>query len=185
MSLIKKIFRIIWDSDHYLIYQYNSEVQGDGKDFGEIKSYNNLGLLPSKYESILFNGFFSFNMKRRLENSDTKILCYVENDELIGYGWLQDNKYFKRKFGWIKEGATMFGPYWVSPLHRGRGIYGELLQQSIFENGPKPAIIFTNPMNIASQKGINKEGFKKLGCFSITILFRLFLLKKIYIVLKT
>lgn len=173
-----RLLNLIWDRKDYLIYRYNIERQGSGTDYPQIKVYNRMNEIPEEYKPYLFHGVFSIYMKMRLEGSDTKILCYIDNNTLIGYGWLQDSKYFKKKFGWVSNGATMFGPYRTIPEYRGNGIYGKLLSQSIAINKSKPAIIVTVPENKSSQKGIEKAGFELVGNFNLTLILQTILLKK-------
>jgi len=59
-----------------------------------------------------------------------------------------------------------------------KGIYGKLLNHSIFENKGEEAIIYTHPTNIASQKGIQKAGFTSVGVFRLILVLRIFLIKQ-------
>ncbi len=69
----------------------------------------------------------------------------------------------------------MLGPYWTNPKFRGQGYYGRLLKRSIdLSDKNYSLIIYANPTNFSSQRGIEKAGFKKIGSYKINLLFRLF-----------
>jgi len=62
----------------------------------------------------------------------------------------------------------MLGFYWTSPESHGQGLYGRLLAHSIAvceQRNRIPLIIMASLKNNASQRGIEKAGFAKLGVF--------------------
>mgnify|MGYP003546958584 FL=1 len=73
----------------------------------------------------------------------------------------------------------MLGPYWTHNSHRGKGIYGRVLKQSL-SLAPKnyPLIIYTSPENVNSQKGIEKMDFKLIGTYKIFLFVRCFCVHK-------
>jgi GNAT superfamily N-acetyltransferase len=178
MALFKKIVKLFWDDNQYVVYKYDEKQQGAGAFFDAITVYQNLNEIPTEFKDIIFKGLLSFILKNRLRKGGAKLMVYSDNRELGAYGWLQSGAYFKRKFGFISKEASMFGPYWVHPNQRGKGIYGKLLNHSIFENKGEEAIIYTHPTNIASQKGIQKAGFTSVGVFRLILVLRIFLIKQ-------
>jgi RimJ/RimL family protein N-acetyltransferase len=69
----------------------------------------------------------------------------------------------------------MLGPYWTDENMRGKGYYGRLLNHSIALSANKmPLIIYTNPKNLSSKRGIEKAGFDFCGVYRINLLFRIF-----------
>lgn len=55
------------------------------------------------------------------------------------------------------------GPCWTHELHRGKGIYPAVLSKICSDYKEKNIYIFTKKENIASQKGIEKVGFKQFA----------------------
>ncbi len=124
--------------------------------------------VPSPWLNVMFY---------RLKRGEAKLLCYFEEGHrLDAYGWVQDWRPFRRKFGSLAENGTMLGPYWTAPEARGRGLYGRLLSHSLalcLQDGP--ALIYTSSGNLASQRGIEKAGFHFLGEWELRVWLRVFI----------
>ncbi len=174
LNLLKKL---LFESGEYRIYCYNKKDQEANYFDPEINVYSNYSDIPDLLKRKLLNHPFINPFYYRLK-SQQAILLSIQNDkEIISYGWVQKWQPFKRKFGWVYKQAMMLGPYWTLDSHRGKGIYGRLLKQSI-SLAPQnyPLIIYTSPENINSQKGIEKMNFYLIGNYKINLFLRYFCL---------
>jgi L-amino acid N-acyltransferase YncA len=112
-------------------------------------------------------------MLGRLRRHGAVLLCRIDGDVMLGYGWIQTWKPLRREFGWLAgAGAVCLGPYWTNPLHRGKGIYGGLLSHSLAEcrrRGWRHVYIWAEAHNAASVRGIEKAGFRSLGRHRVTM----------------
>ncbi len=169
--IIKKLF---WVYEYCVIYNLGNKI--------DIKTINDNIIVYSEYKNIpnfiiqkLNIRFFLNPLFHRIKSKNAKLLCIYDQKDLIAYGWIQNWKPFKRKYGWLYKNATMLGPYWTNPDYRGKGIYGRLISHSIaISDKNLPLIIYTSPQNVSSQKGIEKAGFTKIGTFRILLVLRLF-----------
>jgi hypothetical protein len=171
--------KIVFESDEYKIYSYSGSDQFSNYVDAEIKVYANYSDLPELLKKEILNNQIINSLYYRLNLKHAILLTIHNETEIIAYGWLQTWHPFKRKFGWIYKDAMMLGPYWTNELHRGKGIYGRLIKQSIALAKPNiPLMIYTRPENISSQKGIEKMGFKEIGVYKIELILRYFCFHK-------
>lgn len=173
--ILNYLIKFFYESRDYRIYFYNGQ---DTQTFDldpEIKVYSAYSDIPYLIKRKLLNYCLINPFYYRLKSHQAVLLTINDKDELISYGWIQKWRSFKRKFGWIYDEAVMLGPYWTNSLHRGKGLYGRLLKQSILLT-PKnyPIIIYTSPENVNSQRGIEKMDFKLIGNFKINLYLRYF-----------
>lgn len=176
LSLLKKFF---YESGEYKIYFYDKKDHELNYLDAEIKVYSEYSDIPQQLKKQLLNHPFINPFYYRLKSHQALLLSIQNDEEIISYGWVQKWQPFKRKFGWIYKEAMMLGPYWTKDSHRGKGIYGRLLKQSIsLATKNFPLIIYTSMENINSQKGIEKMDFKLIGNFKINLFLRYFCLHK-------
>jgi len=67
------------------------------------------------------------------------------------------------------DGALLIGPCFTDPEYRGRGIYPHVLRHIASVLGARgygPFYVHTSPDNAASIRGVEKAGFRRLGCWS-------------------
>lgn len=173
--ILSLIIKFLYNSGEYRIYSYSRKDHEVNYFDPEIKVYSEYSDIPQLLKKQLLNHPLINPFYYRLK-SHQAILLYIQNDEeIISYGWVQKWQPFKRKFGWIYKQAMMLGPYWTHDSHRGKGIYGRLLKQSISLTPQNfPLIIYTSPENINSQKGIEKLDFKLIGNYKINLFLRYF-----------
>lgn len=109
-------------------------------------------------------------MMHRLRRRGCVLLIMREGGTLIAFGWLQSLLVLQREFWWLPQSGTCLGPYWTHPDHRGKGLYGVLLGQSLREAGARKRaelFIWAQAHNESSIRGIEKAGFKFLGAYRI------------------
>lgn len=176
LNLLKKF---LFESGEYRIYFYNGNDRGVNYFDSEIKVYSEYSDIPQILKRHLLNHPFINPFYYRLKSHQAILISIQNDEEIISYGWVQKWQPFRRKFGWIYKRAMMLGPYWTHNSHRGKGIYGRLLKQSI-SLAPKnyPLIIYTSPENVNSQKGIEKMDFKLIGTYKINLFLRCFCVRK-------
>lgn len=156
--------RIIYKRLHCVFYSY-CEKQGEGATDNHISVYSSWTEIPCLYRKIVMKSPWLNVMFYRLRSGDAKLLCYVGEDQKIkAYGWIQDWRFFKRRFRDLATEGTMLGPYWTKAEERGKGYYQLVLQHSLsLCPKDKPILIYTSPGNIASKRGIEKAGFAYTG----------------------
>jgi len=166
--------RAFWRRSTELVYRYCRETQGQGVQDPNIVCYDAANLPPEHLARELFpsGGLFGFNlMRRRMNRRGARALCLIEDGQVMGWGWVQDWQPFRRKYRRLAANARMLGPYMTFPAFRGRGVYGRLLKHSITvceDRDRVPLLIFVRPHNHSSIRGIEKAGFRKLGCYTFT-----------------
>lgn len=110
-------------------------------------------------------------MFRRLRRHGAVMLALVGDDGLIAYGWIQTWKPLRRQLWWLADDAICLGPYWTHPDHRGRGIYGRLLDHSLDEcdrRGFDEVYVWADHDNRSSLRAIEKAGFQPVGTYRVT-----------------
>ncbi len=112
-------------------------------------------------------GGLSFLYLRFIYGSpETYLALAWEGEQLVHIGWITPSKKCRKRFPFIPEKAYMIGPCQTAPLYRGNRIYPFVLQQiSRSLRGFNEYWICTNEKNIASIRGIEKAGAKKVGRF--------------------
>lgn len=161
---IALVRRFVYESRRCLFYCYDPK-QGSGCIDPNIAVYTEWADVPDAYQSVIAPRAHFNIMIIRMKRKQARLLC-CSNDkqQLNAYGWVQDWKPFRRRFGKIAEQGSMLGPYWTAPKYRRQGLYSRLLTHSIaLCANDYPAIIYTSPENIASQQGIRKAGFQLMG----------------------
>lgn len=157
----------------YVVHAYDSRRQGPGRRDPAVVEYAAGHDLPRERvrQMVAIVGRLAFwPMHRRMRRFGGKLLCLLEGDRIVAYGWVQGWEPFRRRFGWLAKDAVMLGFYWTAPEFRGRGLYGRLLAHSIAaceRRDQVPLLIMTSLANAASQRGIAKAGFQRLGVFEI------------------
>ena len=127
------------------------------------------GVILDLYKSH-FGRFRSLPMLNRLYRHGAVLLALVEFGELHGVGWLQRGRQLNREFWWLDSGAVCLGPFWTHPDHRGKGVYGRLIDAAMTEcarRGWERTYIFAQASNVPSIRGIEKAGFSSMGTHRI------------------
>lgn len=172
--LFQKLRKRIYRKTEVVIYAYDKGKQGAGMLDSGVCIYDKNNPPPSdvKNEICFLEGRLSYwLMKRRLDRYGGKLLCIRKKERIESYGWIQNWKPFRRRYGWLAEEAVLLGPFWTRPDCRGQGLYGRLLGHSIAvceQRDRIPLLIITSPDNKSSQRGIEKAGFAKVGIFCCT-----------------
>lgn len=86
---------------------------------------------------------------------------YDENEKIVHLSHVMP-KIFKYSF-MSEKNSIHIGPCWTSENQRGKGIYPAILSNICSDYSKKNVFIFTEKKNIASQKGIEKVGFKQFA----------------------
>jgi len=81
MALFKKIVKLFWDDNQYVVYKYDEKQQGAGAFFDAITVYQNLNEIPKEFKDIIFKGLLSFILKNRLRKGGAKLMIYSDNRE--------------------------------------------------------------------------------------------------------
>lgn len=171
MSGLSKLFRrLVHEKRSCLFYSYDLE-RGAGRADPCVKVYGAWADIPKDFRKIVVPAPWRNAMYYRLGRGEARLLCLSEDGQrLAAYGWIQDWRPFRRKFGALARSGTMLGPYWTSPEARGRGLYGRLLGHSLSLCSTKqPVLIYTSPENAASRRGIEKAGFHPLGRWDLCV----------------
>lgn len=160
--------RLIHQRRQCLFYAYDAN-QGAGTPDEHVEVYESWAAIPVDWRKTIVPSRWLDPMYFRLCRGAAKLLCYSgDGRALDAYGWVQDWKPFRRMFHELASEGTMLGPFRTSPPARGRGIYGRLLGHSLsLCPTERPILIYTAPENIASQRGIEKAGFRPLGAWEL------------------
>jgi hypothetical protein len=165
---MKRLLRLLWRQVHerrlFFFYAHDPKL-GSGQADPHVKVYASWVEIPGRFRKEAVPAPWLSPMRRRLRRGEARLLCYSEDGQkLDAYGWIQDWRPFRRRFGALAQTGTMLGPYWTVPAARGRGLYGRMLAHSLFLCSlDGPALIYTEPGNLASTRGIEKAGFRFLG----------------------
>lgn len=84
---------------------------------------------------------------------------YDDNKKIVHFSHVMP-KIFKYSF-MPQKNSIHIGPCWTHEKHRGKGIYPAVLSKICNDFSQKNTYIFTEKENLASQKGIEKVGFKQ------------------------
>jgi hypothetical protein len=165
--------RLVYEKKRFLFYGYDPG-QGAGRPDPCVKVYGSWKDIPESFRRRAVPAPWRSAMRHRLRRGKARLLCLSEDGQhLDAYGWIQDWRPFRRRFGALARTGTMLGPYWTAPEARGRGLYGRLLAHSLsICDRDRPILIGTSPENKPSQRGIEKAGFSLRGGWEIRLYLR-------------
>jgi len=165
---VRLIKRFVYDNRRYVFYRYDAH-QGPGAAHDTVSVYDSWSACPAAIRDTVLGSRWLNVMYYRWRRGEARLLCYCEDGLTVqAFGWIQSWRPFRRKFGMLAQEGTMLGPYQTAPQARGRGLYGILLSHSLWLcDKEKPILIYTDPDNEASQKGISKAGFQYMGDWTV------------------
>ena len=168
-----RLWRAVCDTRRYRFYGYDP-AQGPGRRDPDVQVYDTWRAVPRPFRSTVAPHPAVNVMYHRLRRGKARLLCLSgDGKRLDAYGWIQDWSVFRRRYGAIARDGVMLGFYWTAPARRGRGLYGRLLAHSLALCAKdRPIRIGTSPDNRASQRGIEKAGFRWLGDWKGRVYFR-------------
>lgn len=163
----------LFDSSDYVLYRFVGDGRRLQSDTGVV-TYYDWTHVEEEVRRVMFGSGFFHPLLHRLRRGRAQLLTLTFDGELVAYGWVQDWQAFRGKFGWLERDAVMLGPYWTHPDHRGKRLYGRMLNASLLLGLQRqcPLIIYTTPSNTASQKGIERFDFDRLGTFRVSTIAR-------------
>lgn len=146
---------------HQLIYKWTRSRDVDGKNSQPITK-DNVRDVASIRSDLVADNFERFLYQGR------RGVFAVHEGKVVGHGWASD---------WVSESRTFSGYFrlpensvlihycFVSPEHRGRGLYQQILRSLVqaCSGAPGSILVDTNSNNKASQNGILKSGFSRNG----------------------
>lgn len=173
--ILQLLCRAVYEQRRYLFYGYQP-AQGAGHVDPDVRVYADWNEVPPRFLKIAAAAPWRNAMYYRMKRGQARLLCCsADGERLAAFGWVQDWKPFRRRFGAIAQEGTMLGFYWTDPELRGRGLYGRLLAHSLAVCAKdRPVVICVSPDNPASRRGIEKAGFASLGEWEGTVWFRWF-----------
>lgn len=182
-SLRKLIFRrsnnsfFIAPSDRKLRFERVSTFLGL-----QLHEYRHPRKISGKVGIQVFSSGIADVMRWRLFRGNAFLLTLeTAENEVAAFGWVQNWKPFRRRFSKISTSGWMLGFYHTSPSWRRKGLYGELLQESILRAPKDESIyIYCSTTNTASANGIAKAGFRYLGDLETKSFMRLLNVSKLY-----
>ncbi|NLW86779.1 MAG: GNAT family N-acetyltransferase [Planctomycetes bacterium] len=174
LSLLRRLSSaVIYWHGSWVIYSYDATAQGDGKLDAAVQTYDAEHLPVGVVKQALQERYGRFEYKLRLREMlrhGGKCLVLMDQGKVASFGWIRGWKPFRRRYGWLARDAFLLSSYWTMPDFRGKGLYGRLLAHTIAvarKADNVPIFIWTDPENHASQRGIEKAGFKCLGVFEV------------------
>lgn len=175
VGLLRRFWRLaVRRVETLVFYAYCRARQGDGREDPCVRYFDAAGPPEGQIERDLIaaQGRLAYAMmRRRMVRHGARLLCLVEDGRLGAYGWIQRWVHFRRRYAYLAADATMLGFFWTAPACRGRGMFGRLMAHAIAvceERRRVPLLVMTSPANRASQRGIEKAGFIRLGTYRIT-----------------
>lgn len=180
MRLLSAAKKLIHDEREYIFYLAPEARPGQGEPTEEIRVCESYAQIPPPFRGVVLPKRFLNVMYWRLQRGQATLLCYSDDgDTLQAYGWIQAWKPLRRKFSMLAKDGIMLGPYWTAPEHRGKGLYGKLLDRSFaLCRGKTPVFGCTAPENAPSQRGVAKAGFEPLGQWVVSTWFRWFIVQR-------
>jgi len=123
--------------------------------------------LPSALQLKVFDKDIRTGINIIDRNKNSSNLCYAvfDNEKIVHTSWVFRNKLLAKQLGYDK--ALTIGDSVTDEACRGMGIYPAVLSCIAEHFKNYQLIIFTEPANAASQKGILKAGFTKLYRFKL------------------
>lgn len=173
--LARLLGRLVYEKRQYKFYGYQPG-QGDGRTDPHIRVYETWGDIPIRFRKIAAAAPWRNVMYYRMKRGGARLMCYSEDGErLDAFGWIQDWRPFRRRFGAIAREGTMVGFYWTAPESRGRGYFSRLLAHGLaLSDKKRPIIVCVGTENVASWRGVEKAGFASLGEWEGRVWFRCF-----------
>ena len=127
---------------------------------------SDINIDASLFEVKIFTGNYRSGIDKIDKRTNENNSCYTVfiNSELAHVTWLFKNKLLTKQLG--EKNAYTVGDSLTNEKYRGKGIYPFVLR-TIAKATSKDIIIYVEPDNIASVRGIEKAGFKKKYSFSM------------------
>jgi GNAT superfamily N-acetyltransferase len=168
-----RLKRLLFERRRCRFFRYDVQ-QGQGGEDPDVRVYGSWRDVPEDIRRIVSPHPWRDTVVHRMHRGEARLLCLSFPDRpVVAYGWIQDWRPFRRWFREIASEGTMLGPYWTAPEARGQGLYGRLLAHSLaICNRSRPVLVYTSPENLASQRGLEKAGFHRLGDWELTLLLR-------------
>ncbi len=159
--------KTIYESKTVFIYEYDPEKQGEGKIDPEVTVFIKYSELDKSLREKILPCPLINPLFYRFKHPDVKLLTIHNDTKLFAFGWIQLCKnYYKESFGDFVADAMLLGPYWTNPDSRGKGYYGRLILHSLaLIDKNRKILISARTNNYPSVKGIEKAGFRLMGCF--------------------
>ena len=174
-GLSQLLVRWVYERRRYLFYGYHPR-QGPGQADPQVTVYSRWRDIPRAFRRIAAAAPWRNAMYYRMWCGGVRLLCYSRDGRrLDAYGWVQDWRFFRHRFGAIAREGKMLGFYWTAQELRGQGLYGRLLAHSLLLcSKDHPIIICVSPDNLASRRGVEKAGFAPLGEWEARVFLRRF-----------
>lgn len=178
---ITKLFSHVARIDTLLIYSMQAGRQQPLKHHQD--SRLNVGRIDPAHEGLLERLSETYPEKDFAERAlNPGVSCYVAlfGEDVCGYAWTTRNEWQIDEVDYIypiaRDEFFIFDCF-VSPLHRGAGIYPAMLARILCDHGnhdewPGRAIIGVTSVNRPSIRGIEKAGFVLIGSITCARLLR-------------
>lgn len=173
-TFLRTCLELFFDSRVYVFYTIDASTQKHDAEnsCADIKIYDDPDIDLGQLKRVL-PFLFGHPLYHRFKQRRAKLLCLEKEGVVAATGWIQTWHPFRRKFKHLAREATMLGPYWTHPEERGKGLYKKMLRCSLScVSADIPILIYTSPQNLASQRGIESAGFRKLGVYRVRLIFR-------------
>ena len=131
------------------------------------KPGDDLKILPLLFQLKVFekNIKTGINIIDRNKNSNNVCYAVFDNEKINHTSWVFKDKLLAKQLGY--NNALTVGDSVTDEKYRGMGIYPAVLSSIMQQFKNTQLIIFTEPANTASQKGILNAGFIKLYRFKL------------------
>lgn len=151
---------MIFKKDNYVFFE--SDLCEKSSEEEGVHIYVNYFEVPAYIKKEMFLGVRSNVMAVRMIFGNARLIVKTHNhNTLVGYGWIQSWKIYKRRYKIIGTADYMLGPYYVAKPFRKKGFYKMLLSESLkLIDRNDRAIIYASENNTASLKGIQQSGFR-------------------------
>jgi len=158
--------------DHRIIafYRWEVEAQGSGRRDDDAVEWDPLRPLHPLVELQLKgsgNALSYWRMIRRWRTGLIRFFSLMIDGHPACLGAIHNWSLQRRELSWLKPVGGFLGPFWTDPAYRGRGLYPRLLLHTVCilaEMGMSQIYIASQASNIPSRKGIERAGFRAIGC---------------------
>lgn len=173
ISLLHRAMRLLFERRRCRFYAADDRP-GPGKDDPDVRVFDSWRAVPKEVRAIVCPHPWRDTVVHRMNGGEARLLCLsCPGRPVAAYGWIQDWRPFRRWFAELASEGTMLGPYWTDPDVRGQGMYGRLLAHSLaICDRSRPVLVYASPENRASQRGLEKAGFRRLGDWDLTLCLR-------------